>query len=317
MAFDLEIFNTQTQIAMTEYIDQDVEKFNEASQGTIVLINNPTAGDFDIRASFKQISGLVRRRNAKGTGTVAAKRLEQLLNVAVKVAAGTPPIEYEKQQYLWIQQNPELAAAMIGEQLGKARIADMLNASTLSASAAIGGNAAAVEGDGTQDISFVGLNNGGAKFGDRSASIRAWVMHSGFATKLVNAALSNSSNLFTYDNVNVVRDPLGRVFVITDSPSLMVPGATPTYKALGLVEDAIVVSDNADFNAVMIPGTGNENIKYTYQAEWTYNVGLKGYKWDMSAGGSSPTDAAIGTGTNWVQTATSIKDTAGVMVHAK
>lgn len=87
MAFDLQVFNKQTQLALTETVDQDIEKFNAASGGAIVLQNVPTEGDFDIRASFKAISGLVRRRNAYGSGAVQSKRLEQLLNVA----AGTHP----------------------------------------------------------------------------------------------------------------------------------------------------------------------------------------------------------------------------------
>lgn len=99
MPFDLQVFNKQTYAAMTETVAQDIDKFNEASQGAIQLINEPFGGDFNIEASFKAIAGIVRRRNAYGTGTVTAKRLEQLLDVAVKVAAGTPPIEYEKQQY--------------------------------------------------------------------------------------------------------------------------------------------------------------------------------------------------------------------------
>jgi len=111
----------------------DIEKFNQASGGVITLQNAPTQGDFDIRASFKAIQGLVRRRNAYGSGTVQAKRLEQLLNVAVKVAAGTHPIEYEPQQYRWVLQNPELAAVEIGQQLAKARLADMLNTAILGA----------------------------------------------------------------------------------------------------------------------------------------------------------------------------------------
>ena len=77
MPFDLQVFNKQTYAAMTETVAQDIEKFNEASQGAIQLINEPFGGDFNIEASFKANAGIVRRRNAYGTGTVAAKRLEQ------------------------------------------------------------------------------------------------------------------------------------------------------------------------------------------------------------------------------------------------
>ncbi|WOE32756.1 MULTISPECIES: major capsid protein [unclassified Acinetobacter] len=317
MAFDLQIFNKQTYFAMTEYMDQAVDKFNEASQGTIQLISKPFSGDFDIEASFKAIDGLVRRRNAHGSGAVAAKRLQQMLDVAVKVAAGTPPIRYEKQQYLWIQQNPELAALTIGEQLGKAKVADMLNAGILCGSAAIGSVVDLVEGDGTGDATFRLLNKGASRMGDRSGAIRAWVMHSTTMHNLFDNALANTENLFRYDGVNVIRDPFGRLFVVTDAPALAVTSTGTIYNTLGLVEGAVVVNDNNDFNAELNAITGGENIEYEYQAEWTYGVGVKGFAWDIAAGGKSPTDAAIGTSTNWDKIATSVKDTAGVLVKSK
>ncbi|WP_269915510.1 major capsid protein [Acinetobacter sp. HY1485] len=318
MPFDLQVFNKQTYLTMTETVAQDVDKFNESSQGSIVLLNQPTNGDFDIQASFKNISGLVRRRNAYGDGTVDSKRLEQLLNVAVKVAAGTPPLVYEKQQYLWVQQNPELAALMIGEQLAKAKLADMLNAGLMGAASAIGGNTDAVEGDGTADPSFRLLNKGAARMGDRAGALRAWILHSTTLHNLYDNALTNTERLFSYDGVNVIQDSFGRVFVVTDSPALATTvNGEAHYNTLGLVEGAVVISDNQDFNAELVPTTGKENLVYTYQAEWSYNVGIKGYAWDQANGGKSPTDTAIGTPTNWDKTASSIKDTAGVLIKSK
>lgn len=314
MAFDLEVFNKQTYLAMTEYVAQDVEKFNQASAGAIQLISNPFQGDFDIEASFKAIEGLVRRRNAYGSGAVTAKTLSQMLDVAVKVAAGTPPITYEKQQYLWIKENPELAALTIGEQLGKAKIADMLNAGILGGVAAVSGNTDLVEGDGTGNATFRLLNKGSARLGDRSGSIRAWVLHSTTMHNLFDNALANAENLFMYDGVNVIRDPFGRLFVVTDAPALAVTTTGTIYNTLGLVEGGIVVNDSNDFNAEIEAITGNENIQYQYQAEWSYSVGVKGYAWDMANGGKSPDDTAIGTATNWDKIATSNKDTAGVLI---
>lgn len=318
MPFDLQVFNKQTYAAMSETVAQDVAKFNEASQGAVQLISQPFNGDFDIEASFKAIDGIVRRRNAYGQGTVQAKRLQQMLDVAVKVAAGTPPIRYEKQQYLWVLQNPELAALTIGEQLAKAKIADMLNAGLLAGSSAIGGNTNATHGDGAGDATFRLLNAGAAKLGDRSSAIRAWVLHSTTMHNLFDNALANSENLFRYDGINVVRDPFGRLFVVTDSSALVGDNSgTAFYKTLGLVDGGVVVNDSNDFNAELRPITGGENIEYEYQAEWSYGVGVKGYAWDQSAGGKSPNDTAIGTSTNWELIATSVKDTAGVLVKSK
>lgn len=311
MAFDLQVFNKQTYTVMTETIDQHIDAFNQASAGAIQLINRPFEGDFDIRTQFQQIAGLVRRRNAYGSGAVTATALKQMLEVAVKVAAGTPPVEYEKQQYLWTQQNPELAALVLGEQLAKGRLADMLNAGILAAVGAIKGNSDVVTDLSTEKASFKGLNRGAGKFGDRSSAIRAWVTHSGVMTALFDNALTNGENLFSYDSVNVIRDPFGRLFVVTDSPALEVTDGV--FSALGLVENGLVITGHDDFNAELVAKTGDENLQYIYQAEWSFGVGINGYAWDTTKG-KSPTDAQLSTSANWKRTATSNKDTAGVLV---
>jgi len=316
MAFDLTVFNKQTYTAMTETLAQQVDLFNAASAGAITLAPADNAGDFSIEASFKAISGLVRRRDAYGTGTVTAKALEMLNNASVKVAAGTPPIAYQPQQYTWIKQNPALAALKIGEQLAKAQMADMVNTAIRAAVAATSVNTSVLY-DGTAAVaSFSALNTTAAKFGDRMMDIKAWVVHSKVMSDLFANALTNSQNLFTYENVNVIRDPFGRLFIVTDALPLFLDLTTDNYYSLGLVEGGVAVQSNNDFNAVMVDTVGNENIITTYQAEWTYNVGVKGYTWDITNGGKSPTDAALGTGTNWDKTASDNKDTAGVILKS-
>lgn len=129
MAFDLEKFNAQVYTALTETVDQQVEVFNAASEGTLVLApSNANMGDFAIRASFQLIAGLVRRRDANnGTDPIATARLLQLKNASVKVAAGTPSITFEPAQYRWAQRNPDEFALVVGEQLALATVQDQVN----------------------------------------------------------------------------------------------------------------------------------------------------------------------------------------------
>lgn len=327
MAFDLEVFNRQLYTTRTETYDQAVNRFNENSGGTIVLSpSSANVGDFSMEASFRLISGLVSRRDVKnGSTAVNSQRLTHLKNIAVKIAAKAGPVAYEPAQYQWLKQNSALAALVIGEQLGAGMLKDQLNSAIAALAGAIGNNTALVKNITTESAaadklpSLQALAKTSALFGDRSNSITAWIMHSAVFHNLQLNAIDNKNELFRFENVNIVRDTTGRIFVVTDSPALMATTGTgneavTTYKTLGLVQGAALVETNDDFESLIQQQTGFENIQATFQAEWSFNLGLFGYAWDVANGGSAPNDTTLGTGANWVKTATSNKDTAGVML---
>ena len=314
---DLAVYSEYAYSSMTEVLRQKIDLFNAATGGAIQLRAAAHQGDYSDVAFFAKISGLVRRRNAYGSGAVASKTLAQLVDTMVKVAAGTAPVSLDPSQFKWIQMNPETAGAALGQQLAKDAVADMLNTSIMSAKAALSG-VAAVNYDGTSDtpdtLNLVMLNKGAAKFGDMSSEIRAWVMHSTPFTDLTNTNLANSSQLFNYGTVNVLGDHVGRRFIVTDCSSLFTAGSPNLAYVLGLVPGAIVVEQNNDFTDNYETTNGDENILRTYQAEWSYNLGVKGFAWDKAHGGKSPNDAALATQTNWDKIVTSHKDLAGVMI---
>lgn len=313
---DLTVYSETAYSAMTEVLDQQIELFNAATGGAIQLTSGALQGDFGETAFWKKISGLVRRRNAYGTGAVTPKKLENLVDVMVKIATGTPPVEINPGQFTWIQQNPELAGAIIGQQLAGDAMADMLNIAIGCGYAALS-QVTALKTDITgatapADVAdFSTLTTGAGKFGDRSGDIIAWVMHSTPMTNLYLNNLANAENLFKYETINVIRDPFGRLMIQTDSANLV---ASTVYRILGLVNGAILVQQNGDWMANTETTNGNENILRSWQAEWSYNLAIKGFAWDKTNGGKSPTDAALLTSTNWDKYATSNKDTAGVVI---
>lgn len=310
---DLEVFSEYAYSAMTEVQDQAIDKFNAASQGTIILRSAANQGDYNDTAFWKKISGLVRRRNAYGSGAVSEKVLEHLLATSVKVAAGTPPVRIDPGMMKWIQRSPQEAGAVVGQQMAQDSLADMLNTACLVGRVAIS-NVAAVVNDvsATTTATLGALNTTTSKFGDRAQAIQAWLMHSKPLFDIYGQALTNANQLFVFGNVQVRQDGFGRVFVVTDSPSLLVAGTPNKYHTLGLSAGALVVEQNNDFTDNVETKNGDENIIRNYQAEWSYNVGVKGWAWDKTNGGSSPNDAAIGGAGNWDRYATSVKDLAGV-----
>lgn len=315
---DLAVYSEYAYASFSEVLRQQIDLFNAATGGAIILQGAAHQGDFSDTAFFAKVTGgLVRRRNAYGSGTVAEKTLQHLVDTSVKVAAGTPPIRLDPGQFKWVQLNPEVAGAAMGQQLAVDTMADMLNVGLGSCYSALA-QVAAVVNDITgatapaDEITWNALNGGQAKFGDASSQIAAWIMHSAPMHNLYSKNITNTERLFTYGTINVIRDPFGKLLVMTDSANL-VNGAV--YHVLGLVPGAILIGQNNDFDAAEETNTGDENIIRKYQAEWSYNVGIRGFAWDKGNGGKSPTDAALFTSTNWDRYATDVKDLAGVIVE--
>lgn len=316
------VFDDTVQRTITEVITQQVQLFNAASNGTITLTTKRNSGDFRKMSSFAALSGLIRRRDVYASGAVSPVALAMLQEASVKIATGTPPIAFNPSQFTWIQESPELAGVVIGEQVAVGQFQDMLNTGLKAARAAFVNVGSDVNYNVTSNgtLTLNALNRGAQKFGDRAQNVRAWAMHSTPLHDLYDASLTNTAQLFRFGDVAIREDGFGRRFIVTDSPSLYGAVTSPDvtdYYTLGLVENAIVVEDNGDFFSNLETSNGDENITRTWQGEWTYNLGLKGYTWDTTAGGKSPTDTEIGTGTNWDKTASSIKDTAGVAVRSR
>jgi len=315
---DLAVYSEYAYSSMTEVLRQQIDLFNAASGGAIVLASAAHQGDFSDVAFFAKISGLVRRRNAYGSGAVSEKNLAHLVDTMVKVAAGTPPVRLDPGQFKWIQQNPEVAGAALGQQLAVDTLADMLNTGLgafYAAHAQVAANVLDITAATPDTLSFIALSNATALLGDQSGgAIAAWVTHSKPMFDLYANQLTNAEQLFRYGQVNVIRDPFGKLLIMTDSPSLVLAGSPNVYYNLGLKPGAITVHQNGDFTANEETKNGDENIIRTYQAEWSYELGVQGFSWDKGNGGKSPADAALFTSTNWDRYATSNKDLGGVIL---
>ena len=313
---DLQVFSEYVYLAKTEVLAQQIDLFNAASAGCIALQSAAHQGDYSDQAIWAKISGLVRRRKAYADTSVSEKTMTQLLDTTVKVAAGTPPIRIDPGMLQWIQRSPQEAGAVIGQQLASDSMADMLNTGIGAAVAAITPVTALVNDVTAATVkgpTFANMTATVGKFGDRQNDLRVWIMHSAIANSLWQNALTNSERLFSFGTVNVISDPFGRLYLITDADNLV---NSTNYYSLSLVPGAIYIGENNDFFANEETTNGYENIRKTYQAQWSYNLGLKGYTWDKTNGGKSPTSAALFTAGNWDKYATSNKDTAGVILKS-
>ncbi|MBP8812324.1 MAG: hypothetical protein KBE25_00635 [Laribacter sp.] len=311
---DIKVFNDYLKQTTIETISQMVEKFNAASNGAVRLTPQGIDGDFLQESIWSGLHAAQRRVDRYATnGAQSATALAQIQANSVKVAGGFGPILWEPGQLAWIQKNPAEALEVISRNLSEAIIADQLNTAIAALVAAISNVAGATNDvSATAGITYGAINGAHAKFGDASGLLVAQVMTGEVFHKLVGQNLANAAQLFNSQSVNIV-DILGRPVIVTDAPALYSAGTPNKQKVLSLADSAAIVHDGSDVITSVQTSNGKERIETTFQADYSFGLGLKGYAWDIANGGKSPTDAEIATGSNWDQVATSLKGTAGVI----
>ncbi|MNJ26457.1 hypothetical protein D3C77_209410 [compost metagenome] len=311
----MQVFNEYIMPATIETLDQMLVAFNAASRGAIVLSPDGFTGDF-LQESFFQTLAAAQRRVDRyaANGAAPITDLTELKNSSVKVAGGFGPVRYEPSQMTWLERPTAQGIEVASRAFAEILLKDQLNTAIAALVAAITAQAAAVNDvSATAGITYAGLNNAHAKFGDASQNLITQVMQGTTYHKLIGQNLANQQQLFQAGNVRVI-DILGKVSVVTDAPALMQAGVDPAPDKeiiLSLVQGAALVHDGRDMISNVDTTNGKERIETTLQVDYTFGLGLKGYTWDTVAGGKSPTDAELATGTNWDKTATSIKHTAG------
>lgn len=312
----MQVFNEYIMPATIETLAQMVDKFNGASNGAIRLTTTGFDGDFLQESFFAAIHSAQRRVDRYAAqADASATDLTQLRTSGVKVAGGFGPIRFEPGQLTWLQKPTSEGIEVASRNFAEALLADQLNTAIAALAAAIGNQGAATTNDvsASAGISYTAMNAAHALFGDASQSIVANVMNGAAYHKLIAQNLTNGAQLFVAQNVQVV-DILGRPVIVTDAPALYVAGTPNKLRVLGLADAAAVVYDGGDVISNIDTTNGQTRIETTMQVDYTFGLSLKGYTWDVTNGGKSPTDAELATGSNWDKVATSIKHTAGVLV---
>ncbi len=313
---NFDIFNKWTQLTATEVVDQQTNLWNEATRNALTLISAvDNAGDFAEKSSYALMAGLYGNRDPSSTAALASTPLATLKEAAVKVGMGSLPMEYTGSAFDWTKRDPREAGIAFGEQVGAAKFQYMLNSALAAIVGGVTNVGATAVYDGTAATAqLASLNQGARLFGDRSASLVTWIMHSKSLHDIYGDSLTNTARLFQFETIQVVQDGFGRMLIMTDSPALFFDNTgTDNYYQIGLVAGGVMMEDNGDSRVYTETRTEFDNAKQLMKEEASFNLSLKGYTWNTAV--TQPDDAAIALGTNWVQTATSLKDTAGIIVQ--
>ena len=305
------VFDKYIMPATIETLGQEIDKFNAASGGAIVLSSEGFEGDFRSQSFWQAVHSAQRRVDRYAAqASVTPTDMSQVKEASVKVAGGFGPLRWEPAQLTWLLKPTTETVAVASQNLAEAMLADMLNSGLAAVVGALE-NVGALTNDvsATDPLSQQAMNSAHALFGDRSQTLRTSFMTGAAFHFLIGNNLTNAEQLYVAGNVRVI-DILGKLIVVTDAPALTAAGK---YKVPTLVEGGVIVTDAGDLISNIETKNGQTRIETTMQADYSFGIGLKGFTWDTANGGKSPTDAELATGTNWDKTVADNKHTAGVL----
>jgi hypothetical protein len=313
------IYNEQFITGYTETLVQETNVFNAASRGALTLQKQMKLGDYAKETIFDLVSNIVSRRDISSLDAADDKDLTTSEIVDVKCNRIHGPVKKTLDALKKIGKDAGEFSFILGQQVAKAVLVDQVNTILAALAAALSGVAALVyDGSsvGSGTLTHTMLAYGKGKMGDQAPRVALWVMYSKVNTDLGVQALSDKITNVADGVINFgTLGANGLPVLIVDSSSLLIAATPQQYSTLGLVAGAGRVIESEDPTMVLAgPLTGYKNLVYRMQGESAFNIGIKGFTW---GGGVNPLDAAVASSGNWTQSATSVKDCAGVLIKTK
>lgn len=322
-ASDMKIYNELFFTGQTEVIQQVVDVWNAKSLNTLMLRPRALKGDYEQRSFFKEIASLVSRRDTTSTAAATALKITQDEFIGVKLNRKIGPVRSTLDAFKKIGADSATFSLNFGRQSAVAVLQDYVDSALRALVAALRGvtaltyDAADLPAGSTTTMTHTHLANGLANFGDASARVVAWVMHSKVFWDLIKQALTDKiDGIASMAIAQAQPGTFNRPVLITDSAALKeTTGSSETqYMTLGLVEDAAIVDQSEEEQIESDLDLTTENIEMIIKGDYAFNLQLKGLKWDTTNGGTNPTNAALGTSTNWDVAATDNRSLPGILI---
>lgn len=312
-----------------EVIAQNIAALSQAG-GMFRLLDQRVKGPYVYNNVRRRYATGVSRRDPSSTSAATDIPVQATSDTRVKIKRTWGPFANTKDAWYEMIADAggsiEGLAQSKGAEAAEDQMQDWLNTGLRATRAALvtdAENLYTTPTDGSLDSSSI--IKGAAKFGDAFMSrIVGFVGHSkAFFDLMEDQAITlKTTGISDVSLAEGSVRTLGKPFIVTDSDALKVTTGTGTaavtdYYTLALVQGGIVMDNSRPIDVAIDEITGLDNLLVRLQGEYDFNVGVKGFQWDVGNGGANPTDTAVGLGSNWDQTGTSNKDLAGLVIKSR
>jgi hypothetical protein len=322
------VFNEQFYGGYLEGIADRLDVFNAGSFGCLSLNTRFIEGFNSEESYFKRTATKSSRRDLTSVAAYTAQALVQGQINDVKCFR-----KWNTDNTIGAFRTTGLSNEDIAFLAGKAAGDDIMEEWRLAAIASLVGayQLASIDTAGTANdlvydatdgtLASADLINGLKLFGDASSKVKAWLMHSTVFFNLLANQQASSTSDGVADMAIMAGTPatLGKPVIVVDDPSLIiangVSSGVDSYYTFGLVPGAVKLVESEEQQVVMDIVTGLEQIVHRVQAEYAFNVGLRGISWTSAT--DNPTFAQLGTSSNWTKLYTSKKDLPGIAIKSR
>jgi hypothetical protein len=320
LASNMKVYENYIPGRINELLTQQGNIFNDASRGAIQLSSTSMRGDYQYTSLFSNISGLAARRDTTSVSGQTDTNLAQAESITVKLNRKFIPIAQTRDAFrkAFGQYSEIEFADIVAEQAANAMQIEMCDSALLGVRAALKQQSTSYYTESSLgSISTQTLVQALAKMGDRADRVVCWVMHSKPFYDLLSSQVSaNITGVSNFAIASATPVTLNRPVLVTDSASLVSQLNSPdvnNYFTLGLTAGAVNVENTEEQEIVIQDVTGLENLVVRFQGEYAYNLGVKGFQWNVGSGGANPTSTNVALGTNWNTVLGSVKDRSGVV----
>ena len=310
---DFVIYDEQFQNAYTETLKQRVDFYNAASRGTIILTSKSIIGNFEKMSFFKSLASatLVNHRDPASVAGITADKIEQAEKIGVKINRYSY-IQNTLDSFKKIGQGEANFSQEVGVLTAMAAAEDQFNTAIYALMGSLQTtNGLAVQGDGTTDIDFKGVNALRFAYGDNYDAVKVLIMHSTTAKVFTDLNIDEKTDI-SVDTIQTAQiASLGIPILITDSPALAM---TAGKGILALTEQACLLVDSEASTADIQRIQGQENLMLSLQREWAFNISIKSVSYTDTT--VSPADTDLEDPLNWTFTASDTKAAPGVIFNS-
>ena len=302
---DTIIHDELVQTAYLERLKDNLNLFNKASNGTIVLLDEAIMGDFDKKAFYK-IGGSIDHRDVNATTAVEAKKISMGERVGVKVPFKYGPYESTEEAFKRRGRSVDEFSFLVGQDYADALIAGYWKYATSALQGAIGSNTDMMVKAKLSEHGRKVITKAMRKFGDKFGELSMLIMDSASYFDIVDGAITEK----LYQEASTV--------VYGGSPGTMgipvlVTDQAKANNIYGLQKGAVRITNSQLPAFRAYPINDKENLTIGIRAEGAFNLDILGYSYKTTAG-ANPNLATLGATASWEKYATSNKNTAGVIL---